>query len=52
MFWIMVGQASFHTAFPIGPSTMARSKVLPGLAGGVELLREAWGGEVWVKRGF
>jgi hypothetical protein len=26
MFWSMVGQASFHTARRIGPSTMERSK--------------------------
>ena len=34
-FWIIVGQASRQTAFPIGPSTMARSKVLVGLVGTV-----------------
>ena len=45
----MVGQASFQTAGPIGPSTIARSKVFPGLAGaGVDLL-ETGGDGAWVK---
>jgi hypothetical protein len=49
MFWIMVGQASFQTAFPIGPSTIARSKALPGLGGAVEVMLGTGGEEAWVK---
>ena len=48
----MVGQASFQTAFLIGPSTIARSKVLPGLAGAVAGMLETGGEEAWVKCSF
>jgi hypothetical protein len=43
MFWSIVGQASFHTAAGMGPSTIERSKALPRLGGadlGVALIEE------------
>jgi hypothetical protein len=48
----MVGQASFQTALPIGPSTIARSKRFAGRAGAGEAALEVGEVDGWVKRAF